>query len=180
MQKHISGHNLFLFFWPWKLKKYRKTPINHFCYNPLNFVSFLNFSRSLNRENETKMSEDSNTFKKPLLEAFTLGGVVPLFLLQDEKCCRSKNLDCSKLLKFVFFLQKSKVLTCPDTTKIENPSKRQIFDLERQYRFKRRETSRISRQKRLNKIKQSFCDAVIWLDYCSPKVRTKARFTTLK
>ena len=71
MQKHFSGKNSFifwkiLFFRPRIIEKGHKTPISQFCFNPLNFVSFLNFvSLFSSRENETKMSGDSISVKLP-------------------------------------------------------------------------------------------------------------------
>ena len=50
----------FLFFRPWTIEKRNKNPLSQFCFNPLIFVSFLNFvSLFSSRENETKMSWDS-------------------------------------------------------------------------------------------------------------------------
>ena len=65
MQKNFSGKTQvyflkFLFLSPGIIEKGHQTPISQFSFNPLNFVSFLNFvSLFPSRENETKMSGDS-------------------------------------------------------------------------------------------------------------------------
>ena len=60
MQKHFSGktHFLnFLFLRARIIEKSHKTPLSQFCFNPLNFVSLFS-----SRENETKLSGDSNNY----------------------------------------------------------------------------------------------------------------------
>ena len=65
MEKQFLEKNRFIFVWNFhfldlaQLEKGYKTPFSQFCFNPLNFVSFLNFvSPFSSRENETKMSGD--------------------------------------------------------------------------------------------------------------------------